>query len=102
MNDPNKDAESWLPDSSTWDYKTEEEDMDHSTPLPIDESPTEEEVTTIEVTEGDVQEAVVEVDPEKLRTAAIRYHKNDRKVSLDSAYEIMRNDPILLEKWATR
>ena len=100
MNDPNKDAEKWdwtprpkgEPVSSKWD----------SSPLPIDEPPTEEEVTTIEVTEGDVQEAVVEVDPEKLRVAAIRYHKNNRKVSLDSAYEIMRNDPVLLEKWAAR
>lgn len=102
MNDPNSDeyvdVDHCQPskDAEKWDW----------TPLPksepVSESPTEEEVTTTEVTEGDVQEAVVEVDPEKLRVAAIRYHKNNRKVSLDSVYEIMRNDPILLEKWATR
>ena len=89
MNDPNKDAEKW-----DWTPRPKSE--------PVSESPTEEEVTTTEVTEGDVQEAVVEVDPEKLRVAAIRYQKNNRKVSLDSVYEIMKNDPILLEKWATR
>lgn len=88
MNDPNKDAEKW-----DWTPRPKSK--------PVSESPTEE-VTTIEVTEGDVQEAVVEVDPEKLRVAAIRYYKNNRKVSLDSVYEIMKNDPILLEKWATR
>lgn len=89
MNDPNKETEKW-----DWTPRPKSK--------PVSESPTEEEVTTIEVTEGDVQEAVVEVDPVKQRLAAIRYHKSNREVSLDSAYEIMKNDPILLEKWATR
>ena len=103
MGDFNKPRRDW----PSYDEQGEKHIEGHDFPVvdpsqpPIDEPSTEEvviEVTEEEVKE-EVKEAVEEFDEAKLRVAARKYAKT-KKVDIDSAYEMMRNNTVLLEKWA--